>query len=102
MSKSAGNGSSLLSRTKKLLRQSGLRARKGLGQHFLIDDEVLHDILTAAGLSPQDTVIEVGPGLGILTRELSARAVKRAKEFSWAAAAKQLLACLEELCGEES
>lgn len=75
MSNSAGNGTpTLLSRTKKLLRQSGLRARKSLGQHFLIDDDVLHDILAAAALSPKDTVIEVGPGLGILTAELAARA----------------------------
>lgn len=56
---------------KKLLRQSGLRAKKSLGQHFLIDTSVLETILETAELSPQDTVIEVGPGLGILTAELA-------------------------------
>lgn len=59
---------------KKLLRRSGLRARKSLGQHFLVDEDVLNTILDAAQLTPTDTVIEVGPGLGVLTRELAARA----------------------------
>ncbi|MFC2011898.1 16S rRNA (adenine(1518)-N(6)/adenine(1519)-N(6))-dimethyltransferase RsmA [Chloroflexota bacterium] len=65
---------SLLDRTKKLLRRYGLRARKGLAQHFLVDEEVLGDILTVADLTLDDTVIEVGPGLGVLTRELAERA----------------------------
>jgi 16S rRNA (adenine1518-N6/adenine1519-N6)-dimethyltransferase len=64
----------LLSQTRKLLRRFDLRARKSLGQHFLIDGEVLETILATAGLSPDDTVIEVGPGLGVLTRELARKA----------------------------
>lgn len=63
-----------MTQTKQLLRQAGLRARKGLGQHFLVDGGVLKDILSAAELKPTDTVIEVGPGLGVLTRELARRA----------------------------
>jgi 16S rRNA (adenine1518-N6/adenine1519-N6)-dimethyltransferase len=59
---------------KRLLRQSGLRARKSLGQHFLADASVLQTIVEAAELSPADAVIEVGPGLGILTAELVRRA----------------------------
>jgi len=59
---------------KRLLRQSGLRARKSLGQHFLVDEAILKTIVEAAELSPADTVIEVGPGLGILTAELVKRA----------------------------
>ncbi|MBM3142001.1 MAG: ribosomal RNA small subunit methyltransferase A [Chloroflexi bacterium] len=59
---------------KRLLRQSGLRARKSLGQHFLADASVLQAIVEAAELSSADTVIEVGPGLGILTVELVRRA----------------------------
>jgi 16S rRNA (adenine1518-N6/adenine1519-N6)-dimethyltransferase len=67
--------SSLFSaQVKSLLRQSGLRARKSLGQHFLIDGAVLGIIVKTAELSSKDTVIEVGPGLGILTRELARRA----------------------------
>ncbi len=65
---------SLLAETRRLLRQSDLRARKGLGQHFLIDGEVLETIISAAELSPDDIIVEVGPGLGILTRELAAKA----------------------------
>jgi 16S rRNA (adenine1518-N6/adenine1519-N6)-dimethyltransferase len=64
---------SLLSQTRRLLRRSDLRARKGLGQHFLIDDDVLEAIIDAARLAPTDTIIEVGPGLGVLTRELAGR-----------------------------
>jgi len=65
---------SLLAQTKGLLRQFDLRARKGLGQHFLIDREVLELITSAAELAPADLIVEVGPGLGILTRELARQA----------------------------
>jgi 16S rRNA (adenine1518-N6/adenine1519-N6)-dimethyltransferase len=69
------NGSdSLLVQTKKLLRRYDLRAKKGLGQNFLVDEKVLETILETAELSPQDTVIEVGPGLGLMTAELAKRA----------------------------
>ena len=64
----------LLAQTKRLLRHANLRARKGLGQHFLVDEDVLEVILQAAELTPDDTVIEVGPGLGIMTAELAKKA----------------------------
>ena len=67
---------SLLTKTKKLLKTYDLHARKGLAQHFLVDVEVLKQIITAAELSPADTVIEVGPGLGVLTEELVNKAGK--------------------------
>lgn len=67
-------GGFLLSQTKKQLRSLDLRARKGLGQHFLVDDRVLKRIVSAAKLAATDTVVEVGPGLGILTKELARRA----------------------------
>jgi 16S rRNA (adenine1518-N6/adenine1519-N6)-dimethyltransferase len=56
---------------RQLLRQSGFKPRKRLGQHFLIDEAVLQRILSAAELSPGDIVVEIGPGLGILTEELA-------------------------------
>jgi 16S rRNA (adenine1518-N6/adenine1519-N6)-dimethyltransferase len=65
---------SLLSQTQKLLRRHGLHARKGLGQHFLVDEEVLGLIAETAQLTPADLVVEVGPGLGVLTRELAKHA----------------------------
>ena len=63
-------GELLLAQTKGLLRRFGLQARKGLGQHFLIDEEVLKLITSAAGLTPTDVIMEIGPGLGVLTKEL--------------------------------
>ena len=46
------------------------RPRKSLGQHFLHDSRVIQRIVDAAELSPVDTVVEIGPGRGILTRRL--------------------------------
>jgi 16S rRNA (adenine1518-N6/adenine1519-N6)-dimethyltransferase len=65
---------SLLVQTKRRLRKSGLKARKGLGQHFLIDRGVLEVILAAAEATHDDIIVEVGPGLGILTEALAQRA----------------------------
>ncbi|MBL7209491.1 MAG: ribosomal RNA small subunit methyltransferase A [Dehalococcoidia bacterium] len=59
-----------------MLRQSGIRPKKRLGQHFLVDEAILDTILVAAELSPEDIVIEIGPGLGVLTSELARRAGK--------------------------
>ena len=67
------SAATLEAQTKRLLRRFGLRARKGLGQHFLIDEGVLEVITQAAELTPADIVVEVGPGLGVLTRELARR-----------------------------
>jgi 16S rRNA (adenine1518-N6/adenine1519-N6)-dimethyltransferase len=47
--------------------------RKSLGQHFLVDDNILAVIGRLAALSPDDVVLEIGPGLGILTRFLAER-----------------------------
>ena len=65
---------SLLAQTKRWLRQFDLHVRKGLGQHFLIDEEVLKLITSAADLTSTDVIMEVGPGLGILTKELARQA----------------------------
>ena len=56
---------------KALLQQFGLKAKKRLGQHFLVDEDILECILSAAELSRKDIVVEVGPGLGILTKRLA-------------------------------
>jgi 16S rRNA (adenine1518-N6/adenine1519-N6)-dimethyltransferase len=56
----------------RLLRAEGLRPRKSLSQHFLTDPDALDGIVAAAELTPGDRVIEVGPGLGVLTRRLLA------------------------------
>lgn len=49
-----------------------VRPTKALGQNFLTDDRVCERIVAAAELTPQDTVLEIGPGLGALTRYLIA------------------------------
>ena len=57
-----------------VLRAYDLRPRKRLGQHFLVDASYLARIVDAAELEPADTVLEVGPGLGVLTAALCQRA----------------------------
>ncbi|MEZ0395514.1 MAG: 16S rRNA (adenine(1518)-N(6)/adenine(1519)-N(6))-dimethyltransferase RsmA [Anaerolineales bacterium] len=54
-----------------LLRQYGLRPRKGLGQNFLQDNHALQKIVAAAEIERTDAVLEIGPGLGGLTRYLA-------------------------------
>ncbi|MCX6082640.1 MAG: 16S rRNA (adenine(1518)-N(6)/adenine(1519)-N(6))-dimethyltransferase RsmA [Chloroflexi bacterium] len=54
-----------------LLREHGLRADKGLGQNFLHDPVQLELIADAAEIQPKDVVLEIGPGLGSLTRYLA-------------------------------
>ena len=56
------------------LRSQGLRARKSLGQNFLVVDSVGDAIIEAAAVAADDTVLEVGPGLGALTEKLAAGA----------------------------
>lgn len=58
----------------RLLGGLGLQPRKGLGQHFLVAPGVLERIAETADVSPDDTVVEVGPGLGALTEVLARRA----------------------------
>jgi len=57
-----------------LLKQYGLRADKRLGQNFLGDPHALKKIVQASEIHPTDTVLEIGPGLGSLTRYLAAAA----------------------------
>jgi 16S rRNA (adenine1518-N6/adenine1519-N6)-dimethyltransferase len=54
-----------------LLRQYGLHPHKGLGQNFLQDDGILQMIVNTADLGTKDVVLEIGPGLGSLTRHLA-------------------------------
>ncbi len=56
---------------KRILKEYHAFAQKKLGQHFLIDQDVLDNIITAAKLKSNDIVLEIGPGLGTLTRALS-------------------------------
>ena len=62
--------------TRRRLKEYGTGAKKRLGQNFLIDESFLPLIVSAADLTVEDAIIEIGPGLGILTRELIKHAGK--------------------------
>lgn len=64
------------SAVKNLLKKYNLRPIKGLGQNFLIDKRVIQKMMTAADLTSNDTVLEIGPGIGALTEDLAQRAGK--------------------------
>lgn len=59
-----------------LLESAGIRPNRSMGQNFLVDGNIVRIITQAAGLSPYDTVIEVGAGLGALTQTLVERGVR--------------------------
>ena len=62
--------------TKHILKKYGITANKSLGQNFLINDEVVTGIIEKAEITSEDLVIEIGPGLGTLTKELLEKAGK--------------------------
>ncbi|MEJ2757613.1 MAG: 16S rRNA (adenine(1518)-N(6)/adenine(1519)-N(6))-dimethyltransferase RsmA [Anaerolineales bacterium] len=81
----------------QLLRQYDLKPQKGLGQNFLSDPAALQKIINAADIQLTDTVLEIGPGLGTLTKLLAQQAARVvAVELD-----KKLVAVLEEIFAEE-
>lgn len=60
--------------TRRVLERHGLYTKYGLGQNFLVNDDVIRKILELAAVGPQDVVLEVGPGIGTLTYGLLSRA----------------------------
>lgn len=62
------------SATMELVKKHGFKFTKSLGQNFLIDDNIVDKIVAGAGIGPGDKIIEVGPGIGTLTREMASRA----------------------------
>ncbi len=67
---------SVLKDTKFILDKYHIYANKSLGQNFLIDDDSVCGIIESANISKDDLVIEIGPGLGTITKELLDRAGK--------------------------
>ncbi|NLN74974.1 MAG: 16S rRNA (adenine(1518)-N(6)/adenine(1519)-N(6))-dimethyltransferase RsmA [Armatimonadetes bacterium] len=61
---------------KSILARHRIHPKKRLGQNFLIDANVLGKLLDASGISAQTRVLEIGPGMGVVTRELAQRAEK--------------------------
>ena len=62
------------SATMNIVRSHNIKAQKKFGQNFLTDDNVLDEIVEAAGVCGEDHVIEIGPGLGTLTKRLAEKA----------------------------
>ena len=56
---------------KDLLKRYGAKAGKKLGQHFILSKKALVKMVAAAEIKKNDTIIEIGPGLGTLTQELA-------------------------------
>ena len=66
----------LYKETKDILKKYNISANKKLGQNFLIDDETVSEIIKAAEIKKEDLIIEIGPGLGTLTKFLLEEAGK--------------------------
>lgn len=66
----------LYNETKSIMKKYGIYANKSLGQNFLIDENVVESIVNSANITNEDLVIEIGPGLGTLTKELLKKAGK--------------------------
>ncbi|MBU4128806.1 16S rRNA (adenine(1518)-N(6)/adenine(1519)-N(6))-dimethyltransferase RsmA [bacterium] len=62
--------------TREFLREHGIRIKKRLGQNFLIDEGILNKIVEIADLSKDNIVIEIGPGIGTLTKKLAQKVKK--------------------------
>ena len=62
--------------TKFIMKKYNIKPNKGLGQNFIIDDEVIEDIVKGANVTKEDLVIEIGPGIGSLTKILLENAKK--------------------------
>ena len=70
---------SIIKETEFIMKKYHIKADKSLGQNFLVDDDAINDIVDSANISKDDLVIEIGPGLGTLTKELLERAGKLPK-----------------------
>ena len=66
----------ILEETKFIMKKYNIRANKNLGQNFLINEEVVNEIINSSEISKEDLVIEIGPGLGTLTKYLLEKAGK--------------------------
>ena len=66
----------LYEETKMLMKKYNLNANKSLGQNFLIDENVVDEIVNKSNVTKSDIVIEIGPGLGTLTAKLLEKAKK--------------------------
>ena len=64
----------LFDKTKLIMKQNNISANKNLGQNFLIDENIVNQIVEASDVGKDDMIIEIGPGLGTLTEKLLEKA----------------------------
>lgn len=83
--------------TVELVKKHNFRFSKSLGQNFLVDQSVLNDIVQGAEISEEDHVIEIGPGVGTLTKEL----LKKAKKVTAIELDSDLIPILTEELGQD-
>lgn len=67
---------SVLEETRFIMKKYNIKANKSLGQNFLINENVINSIVDCSGITKDDLVIEIGPGLGTLTKVLLEKAGK--------------------------
>ncbi len=83
---------------KRTLKAYGAYTKKDLGQHFLVDADALATIVDAADIKKDDRIVEVGPGMGVLTREIC----KKAKEVVAIEFDKAMVAIVKTSCIKHS
>ena len=83
----------VLKETKFIMDKYHITANKNLGQNFLIDDEAVSGIVEAAKVSKEDLIIEIGPGLGTLTKEL----LEKAGKVVWIELDKRMIEILNDI-----
>ena len=66
----------ILEETRFIINKYNIRANKSLGQNFLVNENVVSSIVECSNITKEDLVIEIGPGLGTLTKELLEKAGK--------------------------
>lgn len=81
---------------KKIREEYGFKFSKSLGQNFLTDKNIIDEIVNGAGIEPDDTVLEIGPGIGVITYE----AAQLAKKVVAVEIDKSLLPILAETLSE--
>ena len=60
----------IVEETRNIMKKYKIKANKSLGQNFLINEEVINNIVNCSQITENDMVIEIGPGLGTLTKIL--------------------------------
>ncbi len=82
--------------TKKIIEQNEFYFKKNFGQNFLIDSNILQNIVECAGITEEDCVLEIGPGIGSLTQVIA----ERAKKVIAVEIDKHLIPILQQTVGE--